>query len=238
MYETKLLRSATVAENTRQFFFERPEEFAYVAGQYVEVALIDPKETDAEGASRCFSLTSIPSEKELSFTTRMRDSAFKRVLGGMKEGDPIRLDGAFGSLTLHKKTERPAVFVAGGIGVTPFWSIIRDAAERKLPHTLTLFYSNRRPEDAPFLEELTALAAENPRFTLVPTMTQMESSSRPWKGECGRLNAEFFARHCNDPASSIWYLAGPPKMVLSLKKEIVAAGADEDDLRTEEFSGY
>jgi len=92
---------------------------------------------------------------------------------------PVKIDGPSGSLTLHKNSSKPAVFLAGGIGITPFLSIVRQAAKDKLPHRLHLFYSNRRPEDAPFLDTLTELFAEsNPNFRFVPTMTEIENHNR------------------------------------------------------------
>ena len=107
--------------------------------------------------------------------TRMRDSAFKRALKRIPLGTTVKIDGPSGSLTLHKNSSKPAVFLAGGIGITPFLSILRQAAKDKIPHCLYLFYSNRRPEDAPFLETLTELQRANPNFRFVPTMTEIEN---------------------------------------------------------------
>lgn len=238
MHTVKFIRAETVAEGTEEFFFERPEGFDFVPGQYVELAFIDPPETDNEGMSRCFSLCSIPSEQEIAITTRMRDTAFKRMLKKMEDGEEMQMDGPFGSLTLHKNKEKPAVFVAGGIGITPFLSMLGDAAERGVDRPLTLFYSNRRPEDAPFLSRLFELADANPNFTFVPTMTQAERSEKEWKGERGYITAAMFRKYCSDTASPIWYVAGPAKMVLAMRHELIAAGADEDNIRTEDFSGY
>ena len=84
----------------------------------------------------------------------MSDTAFKRVLKTMPLGTEVRIVGPFGSLILHQNADRPAVFLAGGIGITPFRSMLLQATEQKLPYHLILFYSNRRPEDAAFLEEL------------------------------------------------------------------------------------
>jgi ferredoxin-NADP reductase len=113
--------------------------------------LTDPPETDDEGGMRNFSIASAPGEPDLMIATRMRDTAFKRVLKTMPLGTEVRIVGTFGSLTLHHNADRPAVFLAGGIGITPFRSMLRQAAEQKLLHRLSLFYSNGRPGDAAFL---------------------------------------------------------------------------------------
>jgi predicted ferric reductase len=86
---------------------------------------------------------------------------------------------------LHRKSEKPAVFLAGGIGIMPFLSIIRQAGHDKSPHQMYLFYSNRRPEDAAFLDLLSEATKQNqnPNFHLIATMTEMDKSRREWKGE-------------------------------------------------------
>ena len=150
-FETELLSKQEIAEATMAFHFRKPEGFQFRAGQAIDLTLLDPPETDVEGNTRAFSVASAPSEPDLVVATRMRDSAFKRVLKAAEGGLRVKIDGPTGSLTLHKNASRPAVFLAGGIGITPFRSMLRDAAFQNLPRVIDLFYSNRRPEDAPFL---------------------------------------------------------------------------------------
>jgi ferredoxin-NADP reductase len=115
------------------------------------MTLLKPSETDTEGNTRAFSIASGPQEETLMVATRMRDTAFKRVLNTMPLGSAVKIEGPFGDLTLQNNVKRTAVFLAGGIGITPFRSMVFRAAKEKLPHRIFLFYSNRRPEDAPFL---------------------------------------------------------------------------------------
>ena len=168
----------------------------------------------------------------------MRDTAFKRVLRSMPLGTEVKIDGPSGSFTLHKNSAKPAVFLAGGIGITPFHSILRQAAHEQLPHQLYLFYSNRRPEDALFLNELEDLTKLSPNFHLVATMTEMPKSSRPWNGERGFINREMLSKNVPDLQGPIYYIAGPPTMVTAMRQVLTQAAIDEDDIRTEEFSGY
>jgi len=116
-------------------------------------------------------------------TTRLRDTAFRRVLKTVPLETEVKLEGPFGDLKLHTDVKRTAVFLASGIGITPFHSIMLDAARRKLPHRIFLFYSNRRPEDAAFLDELQALEKKDANYTFVGTMTEMEKSKHSWQGE-------------------------------------------------------
>ncbi|MDR5728982.1 MAG: FAD-dependent oxidoreductase [Terriglobia bacterium] len=234
----KLVGSETIAEGTMAFHFTRPSGFDFRAGQAIDITLIHPSETDPEGNTRAFSIASPPFEDGLTVATRMRDSAFKRVLRNAQPGIEVRVEGPSGSLTLHKNAAKPAVFLAGGIGITPFVSIVRQAMKDKPNHQLYLFYSNRRPEDAPFLDILRSVAQEHPKFHFVATMTKMEASSRTWTGETGMVDAGMVFRHVPDPVGPIYYIAGPPAMVVAMRQMLLAAKVDEDDVRTEEFPGY
>lgn len=235
---SKLAGRQEIAEGAMAFHFEKPSGWTFEAGQAVDITLLTPSETDAEGNTRTFTIASAPYEKSLMVATRMRDTAFKRVLKVMPVGAAVQMEGPAGDLTLHRDAARTAVFLAGGIGITPFRSIAFAAAREHLPHRIFLFYSNRRPEDAPFLAELQTLEKENPNCTLIATMTEMEKSHRSWHGETGLIDREMLARYLKDAMSPVYYIAGPPEMVKGLHMMINESGVDEGDIRTEEFSGY
>jgi ferredoxin-NADP reductase len=182
-----------VAEGTMAFHFDKPNGFEFRAGQAIDVTLLDPPETDAEGNIRTFSIASPPFEERLMIATRMRDTAFKRALKSLPLGTAVKIDGPSGSLTLHKNSSKPAIFLAGGIGITPFLSILRQATHERLPHQLFLFYSNRRPEDAPFLDTLNELEKTNPKFRFVPTMTEAGKSHQKWIGQTGFIDSNMLA---------------------------------------------
>jgi len=237
-YQSKLLSRVEVAEGTMAFHFEKPARFDFKPGQSADLTLSNPPETDAEGNTRTFSIASPPFENHLMFTTRMRDTAFKRSLTKVPLGTEVKIDPPTGSFTLHKNSAKAAVFLAGGIGITPFLSIVRQADHDRLPHKLHLFYSNRRPEDAPFLDVLQMLEKTNPNFRLVCTMTEMSKSKKEWKGETGLINQEMLSGHLTNLQGPIYYIAGPPAMVAGLRKMLVTANIDEDDIRTEDFAGY
>jgi ferredoxin-NADP reductase len=170
--------------------------------------------------------------------TRLRDTAFKRVLATASRDIRLQLQGPAGSFTLHRNTQKPAVFLAGGIGITPFLSMVLEAHHEHLPHEIYLFYGNRRPEDAAFLDSLRERAAADPKLHFLPVMSEMERSRRSWGGEVGTISKDLLARYLPKTQGPIYYIAGPPGMVASLREVLGAAGVDEDDIRTEEFSGY
>ena len=237
-YQSKLLNRVEVAHGTMAFYFEKPPGFSFKPGQSTDITLTNPPETDAEGNTRTFSIASSPFENQLMFSTRMRDTAFKRSLKKVPLGTDVTIGLPMGSFILHKNSAKPAVFLAGGIGITPFLSIVRQADHDRLPHKLYLFYSNRRPEDTAFLEALQMLEKSNPNFRLICTMTEMAQSRKEWKGETGLINKEMLSRHLTTLRGPIYYSAGPPAMVEGMRNMLVGAGVDEDDVRTEDFAGY
>jgi len=236
-YDVTLGALEEVAEGTMAFHLAKPPGFAFKPGQAIDLVL--PGLPGHGGQNRhTFSIVTAPFERDLVVATRMRDSVFKRALRGLPMGAPVRIDGPFGSLTLHNNRERPAVFIAGGIGVTPFMSILRQAAQDPLPRSLTLLYSNRRPEDAAFLCELQQLEQRNKSFRLVATMTEIAKSALPWTGEVRVIDADLVKKVSAGLPAPIYYLAGPPAMVEGLRKTLSEAHIDDDDIRSEEFYGY
>ena len=235
---SKLMSREQIAEGTMAFRFEKPSGWAFKAGQAMDMTLLEPSETDAEGNKRAFSIASAPQDESLMVATRMRDTAFKRVLAAMPLGTAVKIEGPFGDLTLHNNAARTAVFLAGGIGITPFRSMVFRAAKEKLPHSIFLFFSNRRPEDAPFLEELQSLEGQNPNYKLIATMTEPAKSHRSWNGETSLIDKEMLSKYLSNAISPIYYIAGPPDMVKALHEMLNKAGVDTDDIRSEEFAGY
>lgn len=237
-YKIKLKSRKEIAVGTMAFHFEKPQGFTFIPGQAGDFTLPNPPENDAEGNKRSFSLTSAPCEQDLIIATRMRDTAFKRSLKIVPLGTELDLEAPWGELILHEETNIPAVFLTGGIGITPVRSIALQATSDKLPQKLILFYSNHRPEDAAFLEELTQAQKENPNFTLIATMTNMEKSSQSWNGETGYIDEAMLRKHLGDIATPIYYISGPPEMVNAMQKTLTKAGVKTANIRAEEFSGY
>lgn len=238
MSTSKLIDRQTVAEGTMAFRMEKPANFSFRPGQTVDVTLPTLKEDVAGGNIHTFSLADDPDASGLLVATRMRGSAFKNEFARMPIGGAVELAGPSGDFTLPNRDTRTIVILAGGIGVTPFRSMARHAAHHKLGHRIIMFYGNRRPEDAAFLDDLLALQKENPRFTCVPVMSEMEKSSRPWNGARGFIDGKLMAEHLKDAHEPLYFIAGPPGMVAALRQTLHGAGVDDDDIRTEEFSGY
>ncbi|MBL8527039.1 MAG: FAD-dependent oxidoreductase [Burkholderiales bacterium] len=231
----KLIRKETIADGTMAFYFAKPEGFDFRAGQFADYTLIDPSETDAEGNTRGFSLVQAPYEPDLVAATRMRDTAFKRVLKNLPIGAEVKLDAPYGDFTLHKTTSTPAVFIIGGIGVTPVRSMVAQATHDKTAHQITLLHAGRTPTELPLKSDFEQLARENPNFRYVVTV---ESAPDGWPGERGRVDAALVRKYVSDLHRPIYYLSGPEGMVKAMRALLVSLDVDEDNIRTEEFAGY
>lgn len=235
LINVKLIKRETIAEGTMAFHFSKPDGFEFLAGQFADYTLIDPPETDAEGNTRGFSFVQAPFEPHLIAATRMRDTAFKRVLKNLPIGTKVKLDAPYGDFRLHKTESMPAVFLIGGIGVTPVHSMIAQATHDKTGHKITLLHASRAPSDLPLKANFEQLAKDNPNFTYIATV---ESPTDQWQGEHGRVSAEMVKKYVPNLTTPIYYLSGPEGMVKAMRKLLVDLNVDEDNIRAEEFTGY
>lgn len=234
-HSTRLIGNELVADRTMAFHFEKPEGFVFRAGQAIDLVL-PTVEDNGQAARHAFSLVCAPDEERLTIATRLRGSAYKEGLRALAPGAAVQIDGPFGSLTLHKNDARDAVMIAGGIGITPYVSILRHAARQHQERQFVLVYSNRRAEDAAYLDELLALARAYPNLRVIPTLTQGDAIAPDWAGRIGRIDAALLAGIA--AKAPIYYVAGPPPFVEAIQADLLGFGADEDDIRGEGFYGY
>ncbi|MFZ0882815.1 MAG: FAD-dependent oxidoreductase [Candidatus Acidiferrales bacterium] len=237
-YKAKLKAQKTLCAGTTAFYFEKPPEFEFEAGQFFNFTLLGPRDTDLEGNSRTLSIASAPHERNVMVAMRLRTTAFKRTLNSLPLGTELLLQGPFGWMTLPRNSTRPAVLLAGGIGITPFRSLVWSEAESLSARRILLFYSVRVPEEAAFLEELREMVQHNKRYKLICTVTQPEKSRMAWLGETGRISMQMLSKWIPDLSVPIYYIAGPPGMVTGVRQMLIGAGVAEEDIRAEEFYGY
>jgi len=237
-YQSTLLGRTEVAEHTMAFQFEKPKGFVFKPGQYIDLTVSDSQPGPSNELTHTFSIASSPFDAEILVTTRMRNTVFKQALSTLPIGSGARIEGPMGSFSLHNNTARPAVFLAGGIGIAPFLSMVSHATAEKLRHPIVLFYANRYLEDAAFIDALWKLERANPRFRFVPTLTRMTNNGGAWKGKTGHISAEMLSTQVGIVRGPIYYIAGPPTMVAATRETLSEVGVDEDDIRTEEFAGY
>jgi ferredoxin-NADP reductase len=238
IYESTLSGRTEVAEGTMAFQFQKPRGFVFKAGQYIDLTISGDHRAPSQRLTHAFSIASSPCEEDIVVTTRMRNTVFKQTLSNLPIGSRVQIEGPMGSFILHNNLTKPAVFLAGGIGIAPFLSMLTYATGEELRHSIVLFYANRCLEDAAFLDNLRKLERINPRFRFVPTLTRTPSNNGGWKGSTGHISSEMLFTEVATAQRPIYYVAGPPTMVAAARRTLGEIGADEDDIRTEEFAGY
>jgi ferredoxin-NADP reductase len=235
--QAKVKEKREVAKGTLMVVFDLlGEEVEFTPGQYFYVTLLDPPYDDEKGARRHITVVTSPNDRGvLALATRLRDSAFKRSLAELPVGAEVDVEQPKGDFLLPEDTEQPYVFIAGGIGITVFRSMLRYIAEEGLPHRVTLVYSNRDRESTAFFDELQELESALPNLRLVLTMTDDPS----WDGETRPIDAEMLSDHLDGELDAFTYLvAGPPGMVEAMEKMLAEADVPEDQVRPESYSGY
>lgn len=226
-----------VAKGTLLVIFDlRGEKLDYQPGQYFWVELLDPPHADEKGPRRHISAVTSPTERGvIGLCTRVRDSAFKRSLVELPVGAGVDVEQPKGEFVLPEDTSRPLVFVAGGIGITAFHSMLRYIQDERLPHRVTLIYSNRDRESTPFLDELEQIERTNANIRVILTMTNDDA----WPGERRRIDANFFRKYLGESLAGATYMvAGPPGMAEAATEELKKVGVNEQLIKTDSFSGY
>ena len=222
------------ADSIVSYLFEPESALDFQAGQYLRYTLPHPH-SDARGASRSFTIASAPSEPLVRLTTRFSTlpSTFKQALSSMALGTVVEASGPHGQF-VYTHTDAPAVLIAGGIGITPFRSILGDLAARQPQSSTTLLYSNASPE-IPFRAFLDGLAPDWPALHVVYTVTRPTTE---WQGTTGRIDAEFIQHHVPDPSRHVYFVCGPNALVDSMRATLAEIGVDASRIKHEGFPGY
>jgi glycine betaine catabolism B len=223
--------------------------FNYAAGQYAFFD-IGGVYNDSKGPVRHFSLASSPTEEEIMISTRIRDTPYKKRLSSLEIGSKAKVTKPLGKFVLHDDYSKPAVLLSGGIGVTPFRSMIKYATDKQLPIRIVMFDSNRNIPNTLYKEEFDECLNKNTNLKIIYTITEKEDDNQPssatgvnkeWKGERGRIDKAMLERHLNDNEikNSIYYICGPPGMLNAIKELLQnSLQIPKDQIRTEEFTGY
>lgn len=251
------VRKEQVAKDAWTFYFDRvkrdsagPEDFDFLPGQYIRMTF-DIMEPDERGTGRFFSITSSPLNKEyLTITTRILQSAFKKTLASLSPGTDVKFFGPVGRFLLDEDDKRPRIFLAGGIGITPFHSMLTYASEKNLLLPITLFVSFSTVEEIVFYDELQKISEDHPNIKVIYTVTRPEvipsaafstageSEIDVWTGETGRISVDLIKKYAPDFVSSLFYISGPPMMVDAMLALVKEMGVPDEQVKKEKFVGY
>lgn len=239
-FETKLIEKRQEAKDTKTFIFEKPKDFSYQAGQYAYFTLHALIAPDERGNTRHFTLSSSPTEDFLSFTTRMRDtSGFKKTCDQFTLGTEVILRGPQGDFALEdEKTTVPQVMIAGGIGVTPYRSIIKYVADKNLSVPIHLINSNSTPEEIVFRKELNEISSSHANIKVAYTVTRPQESKEKWTGLTGRIDEKLIQSLTSNLQNPTYWLCGPPAMVDAMEEVLDQLKIPPERVKLEKFTGY
>lgn len=224
-----------VAKGTLLVLFAVDGYPEYRPGNYFWVELPNRGYEDEKGLRRHISLVTSPTERGVvGLATRLRDSAFKRTLSELEVGDEVEVEEPRGSFLLPEDTSVEYVFVAGGIGITVFRSMLRYIADAGAPYRVTLVYSNRDLASTAFLDELEELAGRIDGMRMLLTMTD----DPEWDGDTRRLTADVLDELVGGLEGKTLLVAGPPAMVDDVSDSLAEAGVAEERVIPAKFSGY
>jgi len=229
--ETKIKEIIPRTSDVTSYRFSRPPELAYKPGQYFFTTI---KQGDKE-LTHHFSFSSSPTEKEhFEFTKKLTDHEYSMALKAVKVGDWARIDAPYGQFTFEGEYPKIAL-LAGGIGITPFVSICKYAADKRLNSKITLFYGCRTQNDIAFKQELEKMQEENKNLKVVFIVNEATSQ---WKGATGVITADMIKKELPDYNENVFYVCGPPPMVAAMKTLVVSIGLQKAQLKLEYFTGY
>lgn len=221
------------AANIRTFYFRPEKPVHYTAGQYTELKLPHAN-PDKRGTKRWFTISSAPDGEFLTITTKYAgdkdSSSFKKAMFKLKPGTEVHLADPMGDFVLPKLIQTPLVFVAGGIGVTPFHSILDWLAGTGEKRPIKLLYGVRKEDEIVFQETFRKAGVE-------PTVVVSDPSAS-WGGERGRLSADLIIGLEHPSDDTLVYLSGPEPMVQALEKDLYKHGLGKHQVVTDEFPNY
>lgn len=229
----KLVEIRDEARGTKSFFWQSEKSVAFYPGQYYYFTLPALKYPDPRGSTRHFTISSSPTEGEiLRLTTRIREeSGYKKTLAELPVGSEIEGEGPNGTFVFDEKETGPHVFIAGGIGITPFRSIIKYIADKNLLTPIYLIYSNS-DNDFVFKKELDEIVGAHPNIKIRYVITSVEGRLDDLK--IGKMieNWKLVIGNCT------WWLCGPPPMIDAMEQVLGKLKITSGHVRSEKFTGY
>ena len=230
-FETSLKEVIPRTADTSSFRFSRPEGFDFKPGQYIMVKI---KSGDKE-LIHTFSLSSSPTDRNfIEFTKKLTASEYSTNLRSMMPGDWAHIDGPYGKFTFEGEYEK-ILFLAGGIGITPFFSIIKYCSDIRLPTSMVLFHGCRNENEIAFKKELENMQLKNHNLKLIYVLNE---PSPAWKGKVGFVTARLIGQEVPDFRNRIFYACGPPPMVVAMQKVVSELGLPLTQLKLESFAGH
>ena len=238
-FRLPFIKKEKVAKDTYSFYFNQAElGLDFIPGQYIRMNL-PIANPDERGVSRQFTIASSPLEKNhIMITTKIIKASFKKKLLTLQIGEMVDFFGPLGGFIFDETKKEERVFLAGGIGITPFHSMIAYANGKNLSIPITLFVSFSTVDEMVFYEEMMGIANKNPNIKIVYTITKPEESQEKWNGEVGRISGVLIKKYVSDIFKPLYYIVGPPLMVSEIEETVIKMGISNNKIFIENFTGY
>lgn len=238
-FRTPFIKKVKIAHNTYCFYFDiTAAYFDFFPGQYVRITL-PIHSFDGLGASRFFTIASSPINKgTISITCQRGRSDFKNALQDLQPGELVDLFGPLGGFYLRENNTTDQIFIAGGIGITPFYSMLSYAAQKAMKQRFTLFACFSSYEELIFHDELTQLATHYSNIDVIYSLSDVQRPPIIWTGEKGRFSERMLKRHVTNILEPIYHIVGSPTMVTETEALLQTIGIPEGQVRIEHFTGY
>ena len=237
----QLVDKKQIAPNTISFYFRPDGPFIWKPGQFLHYRI--PQATpDDRGENRFFSIASAPHEGPIQLTTRFspEGSSFKKELQKLEVGQSIEAEGPKGSFSMDDPRQQ-YVFIAGGIGITPFRAILKDLDYNRQPMNISLLYANRI-KDALFKEEFVKLAKKHPEFKLFYFISDEPVAEQKLSDNVsvlpGQINQNAIQTLIPNFQSAIYYISGPETMVYTFEEMLSGLGVPKENTKRDYFPGY
>jgi ferredoxin-NADP reductase len=227
--DRKLIKNNNIA----MWFDRKGSDFTFEPGQYAKITLLEPIHNDAEGNSRLFSIASSPKKDYVMFTTRALDSAFNKNILEMPYGAKAEISDFGGNTVLHKNISIPAVFLIGGIGITPVRCMVEYIVTERLPYEAYLFYSNPTADSMAFFDEFENWTKKYRGFKFFPFID--DTNDKNWKYNFGYITKEALIKNIPDISKPVYYIVGPLAMVEAMEKILLELNVNPENIKLEKF---
>ena len=237
-YILKFKEKISTGPDTYDFVFNPDQKLKFEPGQYLEWTL-GHANSDSRGNRRYFTVASSPEENEARLGIKFypESSSFKKALLSINPGATIVAGQRAGDFILPKDKHQKLVFIAGGIGITPFRSMIKHLLATHEERPIVLFYSNRIADEITY-KEVFDEAQRNLKIKTVYTLTDKNSIPSHWTGYSGRLDAGMLAKEVPDYKERTFYLSGPRSMVVGFEEVLRGLGIAKKHIKTDFFPGF
>ncbi len=231
-----LEKKEKLANDIYDFVFKNNSQFNFIPGQYLEWTL-DVKKQDTRGNRRYFTISSSPTESEIRMGIKFYEnsSSFKKSLLNLKAGDKVLAGSLSGDFTIAKSKEKKFVFIAGGIGITPFRSILKYLIDKNIKKDIILLYSNKQKDEIVYIDIFNK-AFEKLGIKTYYNLTDLQSIPEDWIGERGRINAEMIKKLIPDYKDRVFYLSGPHGMITGFEETLESLNVKK--IKKDFFPGF